>query len=68
MKKENLTKGEGLLFNYQNKVYTIDVKKLLTVLKKFGFDQSEFEDISGITKFLEENKLMNREFIEFISS
>lgn len=67
MKKENLTKDRRFLFCYEDKIYAINVKRLRAVLKKIGFLQSDFKDLSGIIEFLKENKLMNLEFIEFVS-
>lgn len=67
MKIKNLTKDERLLVKYNEKVYTINFKKLENVLVKIGFKKSDLKNASGIIKFLEKNNLLNLEFIEYIS-
>ena len=68
MKKKKITRGkESLEVIFKKKKYAVNLEKLKYVLGKIGFDCTGIKQSSDIILILRENKMLNREFIEFIS-
>lgn len=68
MKKKKITQGEkNLVIIFKKKRYTVNSEKLEYVLEKIGLNYAEIKQSSDIISMLQENKMLNREFIEFIS-